>query len=57
MHRQRIRSFIHRWNTRRRFARVLRAHGYTPTKQLVDLAMDYEGDANPRVMVREGWKP
>lgn len=57
MRRQRIRAAFTRWNTRRRFARVLRAYGYVPTRQLVDLAMDYEGDANPRVMVRESWKP
>jgi hypothetical protein len=57
MKRQRIRAAIRRWSTRRRFARVLRAHGYVPTKQMVDLAMDYEADADPKVVIREGWRP
>lgn len=57
MRRQRIRAALRRWSTRRRFARVLRAYGYIPTRQLVNLAMDYEADANPRVVIREGWLP
>lgn len=53
----RLRALLHRMHTRRRFARVLRSYGYVPTRQLVDLAMDYEGDANPRIMIRESWRP
>lgn len=54
---RRILSAIRRHLTRRRFARVLRAYGYEPTRQLVDMALDYEADANPRVVIRESWKP
>lgn len=57
MRRQRIRAALRRWNTRRRFARVLRANGYVPTKQLVDMSMDWEADGNPNVVIREGWTP
>lgn len=57
MKRQRIRNAIRRWAYRRRFANVLRANGYVPTRQMVDLAMDYEADGNPRVVIRESWKP
>jgi hypothetical protein len=57
MRRPRIRTAIRRWSTRRRFARVLRAYGYPVTKQLVDMALDFEGDADPQVLIREGWRP
>jgi hypothetical protein len=57
MKRQRIRAAIRRWSTRRRFARVLRSYGYPVTKQLVDMALDFEADANSNVVIREGWRP
>lgn len=57
MKRRRIRAAVRRWNTRRRFARILRAYGYPVTKQAVDMALDFEADANPRVVIREGWRP
>jgi hypothetical protein len=57
MRRQRIRAAVRRWSTRRRFARVLRSYGYVPTKQMVDMACDYEADADPKVVIREGWRP
>ncbi len=55
--RQRVLAAVRRWSYRRRFARVLRAYGYVPTRQMVDMAMDFEGDGNPAVVIREGWKP
>lgn len=57
MNRHRIRDALHRWITRRRFARILRAHGYIPTRQLVDMALDFEGDDGANVVIREGWLP
>lgn len=57
MKRQRIRNIVRRWAYRRRFARVLRANGYIPTKQLVDMSLDFEADGNPNVVIREGWTP
>jgi hypothetical protein len=57
MRRQRIRAAVSRYLTRRRFARVLRAYGYPVTKQLVDMALDYEADANSNVVIREVWRP
>lgn len=57
MKRQRIRNAVRRWAYRRRFANVLRSYGYVPTKQMVDMALDYEGDGNPNVVIREGWRP